>query len=221
MELDPDDALAAGMAAWGHAQLVLQNASAAVAADKAAAVRLSTRAGILDDDDPVVLTARGLVHTATDEFDAATILIDRALARDPNSPWALERRGWLYMYAGEPEPAMRYFTRAIRLDLPGAANATRLIGIGCAHFDLGRYDLTAQWMRRALVEHPGTAWVNRSLSVAYARIGERPLADHALNSFRRDRPDVTIADVTSALRFRPDFVERIAAGLDDLGLPPG
>lgn len=115
-ELDPHYALPAAMAAWGHARLVSQNASASPATDKAQAIRLSQRAGILDNDDPVVLTAR--------------------------------------------------------------------------------------------------------LSVAYARIGESQAASRALDSFRRYAPDVTIADVTSTL-FRPNFLERLAEGLDDLGLPPG
>jgi hypothetical protein len=74
-------------------------------------------------------------------------------------------------------------------------------------------------MRRALLEQPGTAWVTRALSVAYARSGERFAALDALDTFRRYRPDVTISQVVAAIPFTPNFLDRIAESLNDLGLP--
>ena len=74
-------------------------------------------------------------------------------------------------------------------------------------------------MRRALTENPDAIWANRTLSVAHARCGERQAADRALALLRKSYPAVTITNVTSVLHFRPDFVERVAVGLNDLGLP--
>src|SRR5262249_12692600 len=158
-------------------------------------------------------------HTNIDEFDTATMLVDRALARDPHLPWAWERRGWLHVYAGEAELAISRFARAIRLDTSRRGRCTRLTGIGGAFFDRGRYQLAARWMNRAVIESPGAAWINRTLAVAYLRAGQRPAADRALQAFRRSYPDATIAAVTSVNHFSADFTERVATGLDDLGLP--
>jgi hypothetical protein len=44
-------------------------------------------------------------------------------------------------------------------------------------------------------------------------------AREALLAFRRYAPDVTISRVTEAVPFSEGFSERLANGLDDLGLP--
>jgi len=58
MEIDPDYAPASALAAWCHAQLVLYNGTLSPSQEQALALLLSDRAGILDQDDPLVLTAR-------------------------------------------------------------------------------------------------------------------------------------------------------------------
>ena len=95
----------------------------------------------------------------------------------------------------------------------------RLIGISSAHFDAGHYDETARWKRRAVLAQPGVAWVNRTLAVSYARLGEHLAALDALTALRRYCPEVTISQVLRAVPFTRDFLDRVAEGLEDLGLP--
>jgi TolB-like protein len=219
MEIDPDYALATALAAWCHAQLVMHNGTRALAQEKAWALRLALRAAMLDSDDPLVLTARCAVHTMAREFAAAGALLARALALDPISGWAWERSGWLNTYVGKPEAAIEHFGRAIQRDPSSASNANRFIGIGSAHFEAGHYDLAAFWMRKALLEQPGTGWVNRTLAVSYSRLGERWSALDSLEAFRRYCPDVTVGQVAQALPFTRDFLDRVGDGLSELGLP--
>lgn len=217
MEIDPDYAPATALAAWCHAQLVLHNGTRSPSGEQARALLLSERAGILDPDDPLVLTARCGVHTMAGQFDHAGALIARVLALDPTLVWGWERSGWMNAFAGKPETAIEHFGRANRLDSrPPSAN--RMIGIGCAHFDAGRYEQAAFWKRRALQEQPGTAWINRTLSVSYARLGERMAALDSLDALHRYSPDLTIGRIVSAIPFTRDFLDRVAEGLDDLGL---
>jgi AraC-like DNA-binding protein/tetratricopeptide (TPR) repeat protein len=220
IDREPDYALAAALAAWGHAQLVLQVGSTSPADDIGQAQLLGARAALLDPDDAVVLTARCLVHTTSEDYDVAGMLVERALARSPHSPWAWERSGWLKVYIGDVTSAIRCFGRSLRLDTAALPKATRMIGLAAGFFDDGRYGLAAQWMRRALEREPGTAWVNRCLAVAYARIGEHQAANRALEALRQYKPDITVGNVVSAMHFPPDFISRIANGLSDLGLPP-
>ena len=70
----------------------------------------------------------------------------------------------------------------------------------------------------ALQEQPGTAWINRTLSVSYARLGERMAALDSLDALHRYSPDLTIGRIVSAIPFTRDFLDRVAEGLDDLGL---
>lgn len=220
MELDPDYAPAAAIAAWCHAQLVTYNGTLSVAEEKTHALRLANRAGVLDlDGDPLVLTARCAVHTMVNDLESGAALLHRALAADPYSAWAWERGGWLNTYRGKPETAIRHFERALRLSPARAPNAHCLIGIGSAHFDAGRYCEAASLKRRAILAQPAVAWVNRTLAVSYARLGDRLAALDALDALRRDRPGITISQIVGAVPFRRDFLDRVAEGLDDLGLP--
>lgn len=218
MEIDPDYGLAAALAAWGHAQLVMYNGTSLPAEAEEQARRLIQLAAMLDDDDPLVLTARCAVHMMSRELDIAEALVTRALARDPTCGWTWGRSGWLQSYRGNSETAIRHFRRALSLG-PGTARANVFAGIGSAHFNAGRYAAAASWIRRAMLEQPGMAWANRSLSVSYARLGEPLKARESLDALRRYSPDLTVGRVVTALPFKPDFLDRLGDGLSALGLP--
>jgi adenylate cyclase len=211
IDIDPDYAPATALAAWCHAQLVLHNGAPSLTDERTRALLLSERAGILDPDDPMVLAARCAVHTMAGEFDRAGDLIARALALDPTSVWGWERSGWLNAFKGEPDTAIAHFERANRLDSL-RTNPNRLIGIGCAHFDAGRCEQAAFYKHKALRKQPGTAWINRTLSVSYARLGERLAALDSIEALHRYSPDLTTSNIVSALPFRQDFLDRVAEG---------
>lgn len=217
MENDPDDGRPIGLAAWCHGQLVMYNASRAPGEDKKIAIRLAQRAAILDDH-PITLAARCAVHTMVGEFDVAYSLVRRSLALDPSFGWAWSRSAWLNSYLGNSDRAIDHFHRAIALD-PHSPKANSFAGIGSAYFGAGRYDAAAYWMRKAILEQPGTAWANRTLSVSYARLGERRKAMESIQSLRRYCPDLTVRRVIAAVPFRPDYLQRLGEGLSGLGLP--
>jgi adenylate cyclase len=218
-ELEPDYAVATSLAAWCHAQLVLYNGTESPDRERQTALKLSERAGILDPDDPLVLTARCAVSTMAGQLDHANALVSRALELDPTLVWSWDRSGWLNAYAGNARDAIRHFEQAGRLDAQ-RPNASRLAGLGCAYFDAGQYEQAARLKRSALREDPGTAWINRSLSVSYARLGDRLRALEALEALRRYSADISISRIVSSLPFQHDFLDRVAEGLNDLGLPP-
>jgi len=220
MRIDPDFALSTALAAFGHAQLAVHNGTPSPGQEKRCALQLAERAAILGPDDSEVLTARCAVHTIAGQFDVAGTLIARALALDPTSGWAWERSGWLKTFSGEPEAGIENFGKAMDFDPTCPSNANRFVGFGCAHFDAGRYEQAALWMQRALREQPSPIWVNRTLSVTYARLDERSAAQAALDALRHYCPDLTVNQVLASLPFTPDFMGRVANGLGDLGLPP-
>ena len=220
IEIDPDYGLATALAGWCHGQLVMYNGTSAPAEETLRALQLVRRAEILDGDDPLVLVARCAVHTMAREFDTAEALATRALALDPSSGWAWGRSAWLHSYRGHSETAIEHFGRALSLDPNVASRANNLVGIGSAHFNAGRYEAAASWLQSALREQPGTSWANRTLSVSYARMGERLKALESLDALCRFCPDLTVSQVMAALPFRPDYLDRLGDGLSGLGLPP-
>ena len=187
IEIEPDYAPSTALAAWCHAQLVLYNGTPSPGQERKNALLLSERAGILDPDDPLVLTARCAVHTMAGQMGHAGALVSRSLQLDPTLVWSWERSGWLNAYSGHAETAVRHFEQATRLD-PRRPNANRLTGLGCAYFDAGRYEEAVRWKRAALRDDPGTAWINRSLSVSYARFGDRVAALDSIEALRRYSP---------------------------------
>lgn len=219
IEIDPDYGLAAALAAWGHSQLVAYNATPAPAEEKRHAGELTRRAAMLNEDDPLVLTARCAVHTMTREFETAESLARRALALDPACGWAWSRSGWLHSYRGQSDLAIEHFGRALSLGAT-TSRANDLIGIATAHFDAGRYEASVFWLQSALRQQPGAVWANRSLSVAYVRVGDRLQALRSLECLRRSFPDLTVREVVGAVPFRPQFLDRLGDGLSALGLPP-
>jgi adenylate cyclase len=219
IEIDPDYGLATALAAWGHTQLVMYNGAAEPGEERAHAVQLVSRAEILDEEEPLALTAQCAVHMMTRDFAAAESLVVRALARDPSDAWTWGRSGWLHSYSGDSETALRHFGRALSLHPSRALRANCFAGVGSAHFNAGRYEAAASWLREVLREQPGMAWANRSLSVCYARMGDRPKALEALNALRRFSPDLTVGQVVAAVPFETDFLDRLGEGLSDLGLP--
>lgn len=218
-ELDPDYGLASALSAWCRGQLVMLNGTPSPAAEKRKAVGLLQRVAAFDEDDPLILVARGAVHMMAGELDAADALLARALAQDPTFGWSWGRSGWLNSYRGKPETAIAHFNRAISLEPYAASRANCFAGIGSAHFYAGRYDAAAFWLRKVVLEHPGMWWANRSLSVSYARLGDRQLAMRSLETLRRHSPDLTVGQVRDAVPFRPDFLDRLGEGLSELGLP--
>ena len=190
------------------------------AEERKEALRLANRASVLEiEGDPLVVTARCAVHTMMKDLDTAKALLERALALDPTSAWAWERSGWLKTYLGQSELAIRHFRNAIRLAPARCQNAHRFIGIGSAYFEGGCYEQAVRWKRQALLEQSSTGWVNRTLAVSYARLGERLAALDSLEALRRSVPDVTISQVVSAIPFTQGFLDRLSEGLNDLGLP--
>jgi TolB-like protein/tetratricopeptide (TPR) repeat protein len=219
IEMDPDYGLATALAAWCHAQLVMYNGTSTPAEETQSALDLVRRAAILDDEDPLALAAQCAVFIMAREFDIAGALISRSLARDPSCGWAWGRSGWLNAYKGDPEKAIEHFRHALFFDINNAVRANALVGISSAHFDAGRYDAAAHFSQEAMLHQPGAVWANRSLAVSYAHLGEHSKALESLNKLRRYSPDLTVSQVVSAIPFNPEFLDRLANGLDDLGLP--
>jgi TolB-like protein/AraC-like DNA-binding protein len=218
IQIDPDFGLAIALAAWAHGQLVMYNATSMPEEENAMARQLALRAAALGQDDPLSLTALCAVHMMFGELDVSRSLIARSLSRNPASAWAWGRSGWLQSYQGNSGGAIEHFRRALQLN-PAGSVGNLYAGIGSAHFNAGRYGAAIAWIRRAMEVQPGIRWANRSLSVSYARLGDRQRALASLDTLRRSQPGLTVGQVLSSVPFRPDFLNRLGEGLSSLGLP--
>ena len=219
MDRDPGDALSAALAAWVHGQRIVYHFTSTPAEDRARSSELARRALALPAD-PTVLAVVGNALTLLRDMDAAEQVIGKALAIDAGSAWAWGRSGWIDAYKGNDASAIEKFTIALELAPNDSLAFNNMFGIGCAHFNADRYLDSARWQARALVEHPSSAWIHRTLCAAYAFGGAKTEASHSLRALREKYPELTLSKVSEDFPPLPQvYCERVVEALHGLGLP--
>ena len=189
------------------------------AAEKLSSLELVARGAKLNSDDAVVHSLFGGACALAGEFDRAALHIDRALSLDGGSAWAWNRLGMLDIYRGNFQDATECFQIARDLDPCNPLHFMTSIGIGSAHFDVGRYDEAARWFARAVAEHPAAVWVNRFHAPALLLSGQKERATMAFAEFTRKYSDLSVAALRQAIPYRKNHWDRLAEGLIDLGMP--
>ena len=207
MDLDPDDALPAALAAYSQARLFFGDTAQPPAVARDRALHLSRCAGNLDVADPLVTTARSAVAAILGQRDDEEALIDRALVMDPTSGWAWERRGFLYCWS-RPYQAIADFQRALRLHGPKMPREHCLHGLAVANRAANRIDAAIRWERRALAENPGATILHKFVVFYASRLDERRMAQQAGEELRRAHPELTITSLADAdLIQRPECMD--------------
>jgi adenylate cyclase len=219
LAIDPDYPLALSLAGWCHAQRSVYNWAADLEESQARALELAERAAQLSGDDPLILAVLGAVHTLAHNLGTARVLLERAVAIDPNAAWAWHRLGWLDTYSDRPIEAIEKFEKALRLSPLDPMNFNNYVGIGSAHEIEGDYDQAVAFYRRALEERPHANWLYRHLAGALVGAGRLDEARQAYAQMLRYYPDLTGASFRQAMVFSPATLDRMVANLKTLGLP--
>jgi AraC-like DNA-binding protein/TolB-like protein len=194
MEMDPDDALPAAFAAYCHFRFYVDGTAASPAATRAEALRLSQRAGALDVGDPLVTACRAAVATFLQPYSEAEALVERALAMDPTSAVAWERKGYL-LRQREPDQAIACFGRAMALHGAFMPTENCVFGIAQAHEAAGRLEEAAFGVRRAYALNPQAAIMHRFLIAFEEQIGNRSVARQLTDELCRAHPAVTVSQL--------------------------
>jgi AraC-like DNA-binding protein/tetratricopeptide (TPR) repeat protein len=219
-ELAPHDALPIALAAWCRANRGAHFFTPRPDAERLAARGLALRAAQINTCDPVVEALLGAAHTLTHDLQAATLHCERALALDGGCVWAWNRSGLLSTYLGRSADAIEscLIARSLGPDDPLVFGCS--IGIGSGHFQVGRYEEAARWWTRCLVEHPAANWINRFRAPAFALAGKKEEARRSFAELCQAYPELTIAEVRSALPHPQSYRDRVCEGLAYLGMRP-
>lgn len=219
LEIEPDYPLALALAAWCHAQGSVYNWVTDIESNKAQALKLAERAADLSADDPLILTVLGTVHTFVRNFGAARVLLQRAVALDPNSAWAWSRLGWLAVYADRTDEAQENFEKALRLSPLDPMNFNNFVGIASAHQVAGDDNTAAETFLRALDERPNAFWIHRNLAPALLGAGRFDEAKASKATLMKAYPEMSVKRFKEAMVFSPTVLERIGRQLMELGVP--
>ena len=219
LTIDPEYPLALSLAGWCHAQRSVYNWADDIAESQAMARSLAERAAEMSGDDPVILAVLGAVHTFVRNHGTARVLLERAVAIDPNAAWAWSRLGWLENYADQPPKAIANFERALRLSPIDPMNFNNYVGMGSAHEVAQEYHKAEAFYRRALEERPNANWIYRNLAAVLSGAGRVEEAKQVFAELMRYYPDLTISKFRQAMVFSPAVLDRMAENLRKLGLP--
>jgi len=185
------------------------------------AVRLARRAGELGKDDAVALCWGGwaLAYVIHD-IDAASALVDRALALNPNLATAWCVSGWMKIYVGEPELAIDHAGRAMRLS-PLDPNCYLMLSVRAfGHLLAGRFDQASVWAEKAISERPDFVAGLRCAAASYALAGRQAEAEKLMTRARALDPLTRLCNLKEQVPIRrPEDFSRYAEGLRMAGHP--
>jgi adenylate cyclase len=219
LRIDPDYPLALALSAWCLAQRSVYNWAEDAAAAQAEALKMADRAANQSTDDPLILAVLGAAHTFARNYGVARVLLERAVAIDPNSAWALSRLGWLDVYADRPDDAKVHFEKAMRLSPLDPMNFNNLVGLASARQIAGDDAGAAEFFIRALQERPNALWIHRNLAAALCGADRMAEAKASLAKLLAAYPGFTIRKYKEAMVFSPRTLDRMAEQIRSLGVP--
>src|SRR4029450_11033973 len=156
-------------------------------------------------EDTLVLTVLATALVITRELRAGQMMIEKAVALDPNSAWAWNRSGWIRNYLDDPDTAIAHFEKAIRLSPFDPMTFLSYGGIGAAHFIARRYAPAVIWVEKALLAHPNFVSFNRVLAPVYVFAGNQQGAEASIRRLVTAYPDMTV----SAIRANHVFSDEV------------
>lgn len=219
LEIDPDYPLALALAGWCHGQRSVYNWADDPTGSQAEALHLAERAAQLGGDDPLILTVLGTIHTFVRNHGTARILLERAVALDPNSAWAWTRLGWIENYSDNPDRAIELFEHALRLSPLDPMNFNQYVGMGSACEVAQNYSRAVEYYYRGLEERPQAHWIERNIASSLSGAGRMEEAQIVFTRMMKNYPDLTASKFKQAMVFSPAMLDRMCENLKKLGLP--
>ncbi|UGY13697.1 winged helix-turn-helix domain-containing tetratricopeptide repeat protein [Bradyrhizobium septentrionale] len=221
IELDPGLACAYGMAGWCYIQRKARRWMIDRAQESAEATRLGWKAVHLGADDPAAMCMGAYVLAfIAHEFDDAIAFVDRGLAINPNLAHAWNLGAWVRAFRGEPDLALDYAARAMRLSPLDPSMYAMHGAMSYAHFLSGRYDLASSGAEKALRDNPDFLLAICVFAASNALTGRLELAQKSIARARECNPDLRISNLEDLAPFRRvEDGALFAKGLREAGLP--
>jgi TolB-like protein len=219
--LDPEYASAYGMAAWCLFTRSLNGWMADRAQEAAEGARFARLAVDLGKNDAVALARGGhaFAHFNHD-LDTGIDFLDRALALDPNLAAAWLLSGYLRLFRGEPEEAIKRLEHAMRLSPLDSEMFRMQTGVALAHLIARRFDAASSWSAKAFRDVPALVLPAAVGAASDALGGRMDEAQRTMQHLRELNPALRRASLDAWLPFqRPEDAAVFADGLRKAGLP--
>ena len=217
LQIEPEYALAHGLAAWCYEQRYIRGARNPE--DRAAAITHAHAALTTGAQDATALALGGFV-IALLEHDRKTAVdaIERALALSPSNAMALGFGAAVLSVTDQRERAVEWADRALRLSPFDPLRDRPLSALSRVYFATGRFAEAADAARRAIQANPNFSNNHLYLAAALVRQGQDAGAKAAVERVIALEPKFSIAGLY-VLWGPTEFTELLAATCRQAGLP--
>ena len=152
------------------------------------------------------------------DLDRCAAEADAALKLSPNYAQALNNRGIVNIYGGEPLAAVPYIEQAIRLDPKLSQQYIHFLG--SAYLVAGKFEDAAAQFKERIRLSPKTDLSRAFLAVALGHLGEVQEASRVWRELMEINPKYSFVEHVGRLPFRNQAdVDRLAEGLSKAGIP--
>ena len=219
LALEADYGSAHGLLAWCHEILFVR---AGFQNENRAAAILHASAAIAHGRDDAMALALGAFVVGMLDHDRVTAVeaFERALALSPSSSIALFLGCVVLAYACEPERAIDWGERAIRLSPLDRLAYCSQHAHAIAHFLRERYDAAANNARRAVQSNPGFSISHSLLAAALAKLGRNEEAKAAAARVLGLQPTFSASGFCAALALPVELAMPLTRAWREAGLPP-
>jgi adenylate cyclase len=192
-----------------------------VSQEIAEARRLAKRAIELDKDDPSVLAWAGIALAfVVGEVDEGAALVSRAINLDPNMAAARRWSGWVHLYLGEVDAAIKQFELALRLSPLNLRNFVVQTGLAYANFFAGRDDEASTWAATAIGQQPDYFTAQLIMMACHAVSGRIEEAREICARLIQWNPALRISRIRARTPFRrAGDIGRLAQAYRIAGMP--
>ena len=221
IELDPEFASAYAMAAFCYSQRKAFGWVTNRSQDIAEATPLARRAMELTRDDALAISRAGMVLAyVVEDFGSGALLLERARTLNPNLSAVWHASGWLKVWTGEPETAIEYLERFVRISpLDPLLHSVRS-AIAFAHVFAGRFTEAVSYAEKALADNPNTHQALRAIALSCAWAGRTEQAQKAISRLLEIDPTLRVSKLVDITPLqRPQDIACYQEGMRKAGLP--
>jgi adenylate cyclase len=169
-----------------------------------------------DDKDPFAHYVAAVVYMWKRNYERWAHEADRALSLNPNYALAVNARGLVHIYTGEPAKAIPYIERAIRLD---PTQQLYRHFLGTAYFVAGNYETAAAVFKDRIAMTPTTDLSRAFLASALGHLGRLDEARQIWRELKEINPRYSHLDHIGRLPFRISAdADKFTDGLRKAGL---
>jgi len=155
------------------------------------------------------------VYTFQNKYELAIRQGQQAIALNPNDADTYNRLGFVLLWSGRLDKAIRALEMSLRLDSASTRNVW--LHLGMAHYLKGEYDKALEVLEKGVIKRPRFLGYHLMLAATYARLDRMQKAGDAAETVRRLNPFFDPETFGTGLR-NPSHRDAIIAGLQEAGL---